>query len=117
MASSPDAGAFLGDEALDGSGSGDSPVWRQHGKGEIDDDEDDHDDNRDDDEASGSGMGPITSGTVSCTSVSHYYVRVDLHFDNSTDPYSWWNSIAGCRILYRCLGKGASLPGEFRSIE
>lgn len=64
MASSPDAGAFLGDEALDGSGSGDSPVWR-HGKGEIDDDEDDHDDAHDDDGASGSGMGPITSGTVS----------------------------------------------------
>ncbi|XP_018367877.1 PREDICTED: division abnormally delayed protein isoform X1 [Trachymyrmex cornetzi] len=51
--------AFLADEALDGSGSGDSPVWRQHGNGEIDDDEDGHD-RDDDDEASGSGMGPTT---------------------------------------------------------
>ncbi|XP_070149382.1 division abnormally delayed protein isoform X1 [Polyergus mexicanus] len=61
LASSPDAGAFLGDEALDGSGSGDSSDWRQHVNGENDDDEDGHDDDRDDDEASGSGMGPITS--------------------------------------------------------
>ncbi|KYM97314.1 hypothetical protein ALC62_12047 [Cyphomyrmex costatus] len=62
--------AFLADEALDGSGSGDSPVWRQHGNGEIDDDEDGHD-RDDDDEASGSGMGPTTIGIVSygsCTS-------------------------------------------------
>ncbi|KYN43347.1 hypothetical protein ALC56_02295 [Trachymyrmex septentrionalis] len=56
--------AFLADEALDGSGSGDSPVWRQHGNGEIDDDEDGHD-RDDDDEASGSGMGPTTIGIVS----------------------------------------------------
>lgn len=57
--------AFLADEALDGSGSGDSPVWRQHG--EIDDDEDGQDRDDDDDEASGSGMGPPTTiGTVSC---------------------------------------------------
>ncbi|XP_036145673.1 division abnormally delayed protein [Monomorium pharaonis] len=49
---------FQGDEALEGSGSGDSPVWRSPGKGEIDDDEDDQDD---DDEASGSGMGPTTT--------------------------------------------------------
>ncbi|XP_029675511.1 syndecan-like [Formica exsecta] len=61
LASSPDAGAFLGDEALDGSGSGDSPDLRQHVNGENDDDEDGHDDDRDDDEASGSGTGPITS--------------------------------------------------------
>lgn len=65
LASSPDAGAFLGDEALDGSGSGDSPVWRQHANSEIDDDEDGHDVDRDDDddEASGSGMGSTTLGT------------------------------------------------------
>ncbi|CAL1679536.1 unnamed protein product [Lasius platythorax] len=64
LASSPDAGAFLGDEALDGSGSGDSPVWKQHANSEIDDDEDGHDDDRDDDdEASGSGSGPNTSVT------------------------------------------------------
>ncbi|KAL6434647.1 hypothetical protein ACFW04_006174 [Cataglyphis niger] len=50
LASSPDAGAFLGDEALDGSGSGDNPVWV------TGDDEDGGDDG-----ASGSGMGPITS--------------------------------------------------------
>jgi len=62
LASSPDAGVLLGDEALDGSGSGDSAVWRQHS--EIDDDEDGHGGD-DDDEASGSGMGPTTTGTVS----------------------------------------------------
>ncbi|XP_077274738.1 division abnormally delayed protein [Temnothorax americanus] len=56
--------AFLADEALDGSGSGDSPGWRPHGNGEIDDDEDGHD-RDDDDEASGSGMGPTTTGTDS----------------------------------------------------
>jgi len=65
LASSPDAGVLLGDEALDGSGSGDSAVWRQHANGEIDDDEDGHGGD-DDDEASGSGMGPTTTGTVSC---------------------------------------------------
>ncbi|XP_029167292.1 division abnormally delayed protein [Nylanderia fulva] len=60
LASSPDAGVFLADEAMDGSGSGDRPVW-PHGNREIDDDEDGHDDDHDDDEASGSGMGPTTS--------------------------------------------------------
>lgn len=54
---------FQADEALDGSGSGDNPIWRQHANGGIDDDEDDHrGDHYDDDEASGSGMGPITTG-------------------------------------------------------
>lgn len=52
---------FLADEALDGSGSGDSPSWRR-GKGEIDDDEDGHDrGGDDDDEGSGSGMDPTTT--------------------------------------------------------
>ncbi|XP_011141588.1 division abnormally delayed protein isoform X2 [Harpegnathos saltator] len=60
LASSPDAGAFLGDEALDGSGSGDTPYWRPHANGGMDDDED-GDDHDDDDEASGSGMGPTTT--------------------------------------------------------
>jgi len=64
---------FLADEALEGSGSGDSPVWK-HPNGEIDDDEDGHDDDRDDDEASGSGMGPTTTGTVSCISCKPHYV-------------------------------------------
>lgn len=65
MASTPDTGAFLGDEAVDGSGSGDSPVWRTHANGGIDDDEDSRDDDRDDDdEASGSGMGPTTTGNT-----------------------------------------------------
>lgn len=54
----------MADEAQDGSGSGDSPVWRQHANGGMDDDEDD-DDRADDDEASGSGMGPTTIGTES----------------------------------------------------
>lgn len=61
LASSPDAGAFLGDEALDGSGSGDAPYWRPHANGGMDDDED-GDDQDDDDEASGSGMGPTPAG-------------------------------------------------------
>lgn len=68
LASSPDAGVFLGDEALDGSGSGDGTVWRQRGNGEIDDDEDGHE--NDDDEASGSGMGPTMIGTVSDAEIS-----------------------------------------------
>lgn len=61
LASSPDAGAFLGDEALDGSGSGDAPYWRPHANSGMDDDEDDRDD---EDEASGSGMGPTTTGRL-----------------------------------------------------
>ncbi|CAL7935075.1 unnamed protein product [Xylocopa violacea] len=60
LASAPDSGILLADEALDGSGSGDSPVWKGNGK-EIDsDDEDAHPYNPDDEEASGSGMGPTT---------------------------------------------------------
>lgn len=62
LASSPDAGVFLGDEALEGSGSGDG-TWRQ--RGETDDDEDGHGGNGDDeDEASGSGMGPTTTDST-----------------------------------------------------
>ncbi|XP_076636548.1 division abnormally delayed protein isoform X1 [Colletes latitarsis] len=62
LASAPDSGILLADEALDGSGSGDRPMWRKKGKSDdIDnDDEDAHDDDNDDDEASGSGMGPTT---------------------------------------------------------
>ncbi|XP_053987511.1 division abnormally delayed protein [Hylaeus volcanicus] len=62
LASAPDSGTLLADEALDGSGSGDRQVWRKKGKGDdIDnDDEDAHSDDHDDDEASGSGMGPTT---------------------------------------------------------
>jgi len=56
--------AFLADEALDGSGSGDSSSWRPHGNSEIDDDEDGHE-RDDEDEASGSGAGPTTPGIVS----------------------------------------------------
>lgn len=62
LASAPDTSALLSDEAFEGSGSGDRPVW---GKDRIDnvdtDDEDrtcvDCDDN--DDGASGSGLGPV----------------------------------------------------------
>lgn len=64
MASDFGPDAFLADEALDGSGSGDSSIWRPPGREDgHDDDEDGHDD-QDDDEASGSGMGPTTTGTV-----------------------------------------------------
>ncbi|XP_076244268.1 division abnormally delayed protein [Calliopsis andreniformis] len=61
LAAAPDSGALLADEALDGSGSGDRPIWRKKGKAEdIDNDDEDVHDDRDDDEASGSGMGPTT---------------------------------------------------------
>ncbi|KZC10064.1 Division abnormally delayed protein [Dufourea novaeangliae] len=61
LASAPDSGTLLADEALDGSGSGARPISRKKGKGDIDnDDEDAHDDDHDDEEASGSGMGPTT---------------------------------------------------------
>ncbi|XP_057327797.1 division abnormally delayed protein [Microplitis mediator] len=59
LASAPDSGVLLADEALDGSGSGARPEW----KTKIDDggmgDEDDSE--NDDEEASGSGMGPTTT--------------------------------------------------------
>ncbi|XP_011302410.1 division abnormally delayed protein [Fopius arisanus] len=60
LASAPDSGVLLSDEALDGSGSGANPNWN---RGIIvnSDDEDVDDDN----EASGSGMGPIRSGDTS----------------------------------------------------
>ncbi|XP_033338298.1 division abnormally delayed protein [Megalopta genalis] len=67
LASTPDSGTLLlADEALDGSGSGDRPIWRKKGKGDdIDnDDEDAHGDDHDDEEASGSGMGPTTTDPV-----------------------------------------------------
>lgn len=62
-ASTLDSGTLLADEAFDGSGSGDRPIWRKKGKGEdIDNDDEDVHDDRDDEEASGSGMGPTTPG-------------------------------------------------------
>lgn len=73
--------AFLADEAMDGSGSGDSPPWKQPGNDEMGDDEDGHDGD-DDDEASGSGMGPTPTGTVSR--------RIDLHFDNASRCIPGW---------------------------
>ncbi|KOX69894.1 hypothetical protein WN51_04406, partial [Melipona quadrifasciata] len=62
LASAPDSGTLLADEALDGSGSGDRPIWKKKGRGDdIDnDDEDVHGYDPDDEEASGSGMGPTT---------------------------------------------------------
>lgn len=64
LASAPDSGTLLGDEALDGSGSGDRPIWNKKNKDEdIDnDDEDVRGYDHDDEEASGSGMGPTTPG-------------------------------------------------------
>lgn len=59
---------LLADEALDGSGSGDRPIWRKKGRGEDadNDDEDEHGGyGHEDEEASGSGMGPSTPGTDS----------------------------------------------------
>lgn len=87
LTSSSDIGAFQGDEAVDGSGSGDSPSWRQHVNGETDDDEDGHGDDRDDDEASGSGMGPTTTGNY-IYSASRAAFRIDLHFDDPAPIYS-----------------------------
>ncbi|XP_063972566.1 division abnormally delayed protein [Diachasmimorpha longicaudata] len=57
LASAPDSGALLSDEAQDGSGSGANPNWNR-GIVVNSDDEDVDDDN----EASGSGMGPIKGG-------------------------------------------------------
>ncbi|XP_076163734.1 division abnormally delayed protein [Ptiloglossa arizonensis] len=66
LASAPDSGTLLADEALDGSGSGDRPIWRKKGKSDdIDnDDEDVHSEVHDDDEASGSGMEPTTPDPI-----------------------------------------------------
>lgn len=61
MASAPDTGVLLADEALDGSGSGSRPSWSRKGSVIIDNDDEDVGDN-DDDEASGSGQGPSTIG-------------------------------------------------------
>ncbi|XP_003701287.2 division abnormally delayed protein isoform X1 [Megachile rotundata] len=61
LAAAPDSGILLADEALDGSGSGDRPIWRKNSKDDVDtDDEDVHGYDHDDEEASGSGMGPTT---------------------------------------------------------
>ncbi|XP_031826175.2 division abnormally delayed protein [Nomia melanderi] len=61
LASAPDSGALLADEGIDGSGSGDRPIWRKKGKSDdIDNDDEDDRDDHDDEEASGSGMGPTT---------------------------------------------------------
>ncbi|XP_043578307.1 division abnormally delayed protein [Bombus pyrosoma] len=63
LASAPDSGMLLADEALDGSGSGDRPIWRKKDRGEDadNDDEDEHGGyGHEDEEASGSGMGPST---------------------------------------------------------
>lgn len=67
LASAPDSGTLLADEALDGSGSGDRPIWRKKGKGDdVDnDDEDVRGYDHEDEEASGSGMGPTTPGMIS----------------------------------------------------
>lgn len=63
LASAPDSGALLADEALDGSGSGSKPKWRD-GAIDADPDGDEEDGEDDDEEASGSGMGPSSLDTV-----------------------------------------------------
>ena len=75
LASAPDSGTLLADEALDGSGSGDRPIWRKKGRGEeIDnDDEDVNGYGPDDEEASGSGMGPTTPGTQSIPRYNRFF--------------------------------------------
>ncbi|XP_076762850.1 division abnormally delayed protein [Xylocopa sonorina] len=61
LASTPDSGILLADEARDGSGSGDRPWDRNHEKIYEDPDDEGGDPyNRDGDEASGSGMEPTT---------------------------------------------------------
>ena len=66
LMSAPDTSALLADEALEGSGSGDRPLWgRRPGGGPDDADNDDEDDDdRDDGEASGSGEGPNVIGKI-----------------------------------------------------
>ncbi|XP_023247022.1 division abnormally delayed protein [Copidosoma floridanum] len=55
--SAPDPGVLLADEALEGSGSGDRPLYGRR-PDDDEDAEDAEDDDRDDGEASGSGSGP-----------------------------------------------------------
>ncbi|XP_015126955.1 division abnormally delayed protein [Diachasma alloeum] len=57
LASAPDSGVLLSDEALDGSGSGANPNWNRGIVVNSDDEDVD-----DESEASGSGMGPIKHG-------------------------------------------------------
>lgn len=74
LASAPDSGVLLADEALDGSGSGARPAWGKNDDGDIDDE--DVGDN-DDEEASGSGMGPTT--TCNYTFTASYLIKsIDL---------------------------------------
>lgn len=66
--SAPDTLALLADETLDGSGSGDRPVWRGPSdiSGIVTVDNDDEDGRRDqeEEEGSGSGHGPSIIGKL-----------------------------------------------------
>lgn len=101
LASSPDAGAFLGDEALDGSGSGDG-YWNPRAN-DDDEDGDNDDDDDDDSEGSGSGMRPTTTGT------SHSHPRC-------AHPH-WFASIFLAGVLpagFHCRASSVSLPENAR---
>lgn len=95
LASAPDSGTLLGDEALDGSGSGDRPIWKKKNKdGDIDnDDEDVHSYDHDDEEASGSGMGPTTPG------------KNDSKFPNISALFSFFSNIITILFVSSCAFK------------
>ncbi|KAL7305765.1 hypothetical protein TKK_0002015 [Trichogramma kaykai] len=66
LSMAPDPSVLLADEGLEGSGSGDSPMWSRKPGHEPDDTEDEEDDvGDDDDEASGSGLGPTRNDRIS----------------------------------------------------
>lgn len=75
LASAPDSGVLLADEALDGSGSGARPEWKtKPDDGGIDDEDEGE---NDDEEASGSGMGPTT--TCNYTFTASHLIKYIYH--------------------------------------
>lgn len=89
--SAPDTLALLADDALDGSGSGDRPVWRGPGEisGIVTVDNDDEDGRRDqeEDEGSGSGHGPTFTGQL--TILLNFYEK-DCRFSLNLSKYFCW---------------------------
>lgn len=107
LTTAPDSGALLADEALEGSGSGDRPLWgRRPGQDPDDaDDEDDPDDDRDDGEASGSGMGPSVIGETFILFIILPCLRLNLHI---------WAFFLGNKLLRAsCFHFDSNAPRSF----
>ncbi|XP_058803622.1 division abnormally delayed protein [Phymastichus coffea] len=96
----PDTSALLADEALEGSGSGDSPVWRGGRPiGPDDTSSDDEDDeDRGDDDGSGSGSGPSVDGDNSLSRSD-----VDDTQPGGTDTASTILGIPLSTLLLSCI--------------